>query len=118
MKYQELLAVAKFLYGLLDDIDTVGDMVKADDVAYRKAVEEIQKKKSNVVGYNDGFRIEFKAYDQEDKQMDNNTNEDSKIKYIVKQNSDLYEAYYKAGFTGNDAIKLIAAHGLKLGEGK
>ncbi len=48
--------------------------------------------------------------------MDNNTNVDSKIKYIVKLNSDLYEAYYEAGFTGDDAIKLVAAHGLKLGE--
>ena len=65
MRYQELLAVAKYLYGLLDDIDTVSDMVKDDDRAYREAVEKIQRQKSNVVGYNDGFRIEFKLYNGE-----------------------------------------------------
>ncbi len=48
----------------------------------------------------------------------NNVKRDGNINHVVKQNSDLYEAYYEAGFTGEDAVRLVASHGLKLGEGK
>jgi len=60
VNYQELLEVTHYLYRLLDDIDTVGDMAKDNDTVYREMVERIQAKKGRVIGFNDGFRIEFK----------------------------------------------------------
>ena len=40
---------------------------------------------------------------------------EERIKYIVEMNSKLYEAYYEAGFTGRDSVRLTVLHGLKLG---
>jgi len=54
-------AVAQFLYGLLDDIDTAGDMAKADDSLYRKIVERTQARKREVVAECDGYTVTFKT---------------------------------------------------------
>lgn len=61
MTYEDMHAVAEYLYGLLDDIDTVSDMVKGNDTAYRRAVERIQVKKGRVVAENDGYTIVFRS---------------------------------------------------------
>jgi hypothetical protein len=47
---------AEYLFDLLDNIDTVGDMVKADDKAYREAVEAIHKMRFRVAT-TDGHEI-------------------------------------------------------------
>lgn len=39
---------ARFLFDLLDDIDTVSDMAKADDAEYRETVEVIQRRRFEV----------------------------------------------------------------------
>src|SRR5574343_42513 len=54
-------AVAQFLYGLLDDIDTAGDAAKADDKLYRSFVESIQARKREVVAECDGYTVQFKT---------------------------------------------------------
>lgn len=49
------------LWQLLDDIDTVSDMVKSDDAAYRRLVEKIQAKR-NAIGYSpDGHGLLWRA---------------------------------------------------------
>lgn len=53
-------AIAKYLYQLLDDIDTAGDIAKENDKAYRAIVERIQSKKSKVVESCDGYTVVFK----------------------------------------------------------
>jgi hypothetical protein len=49
---------AHFLWSLLDDIDTVSDMAKADDRTYREAVERIQRRRFEV-GTTDGYSVTF-----------------------------------------------------------
>lgn len=49
---------AQFLFQLLDDIDTASDMAKDDDVAYRKMVQNIQKKRFDVATI-DGYKVTF-----------------------------------------------------------
>lgn len=39
---------AEFLWDLLDNIDTVSDIVKSDDKAYRMTVERIQQMRHTV----------------------------------------------------------------------
>ena len=51
---------ATFLWGLLDDIDTAGDMAKADDKLYRAIVERHQRMRFNV-GSTDGYSLELKT---------------------------------------------------------
>ena len=51
--------IAQYLYKLLDDIDTATDMAKSDDAFYRKVVEHLQSKKSEVVMHCDGYTVEF-----------------------------------------------------------
>lgn len=51
-------AAAQFLWKLLDDIDTVSDMAKGDDKAYRAAVERIQRRRFEV-GSTDGYVVTF-----------------------------------------------------------
>lgn len=60
LSQEELYAIAQFLYGLLDDIDTVSDIAKSDDALYRKLVEKMQQKKSLVGAGNDGHMVVFK----------------------------------------------------------
>ena len=60
MTYNEIHAVAQYLYRLLDDIDTATDMAKSDDMAYRSIVERIQAKKGAVVAECDGYTVTLK----------------------------------------------------------
>lgn len=54
------LAASDFLFGLLDDIDTAGDMAKGDDNAYRRMVERIQRRRFEVAS-TDGYSVSFRA---------------------------------------------------------
>ncbi len=56
---ERLESIAQYLYKLLDDIDTIGDMAKADDVLYRVLVEKTQVKKGQVVAECDGYTVTF-----------------------------------------------------------
>lgn len=47
----------RFLFGLLDDIDTVSDMVKGNDAVYRKRVEAIQKRRWETGITSDGYTL-------------------------------------------------------------
>lgn len=58
LTYSELFDVAKYLYRLLDDIDTTGDVAKSNDKLYRKLVEQIHRKKHKVAT-TDGYNIVF-----------------------------------------------------------
>lgn len=60
MTYEQMHEVAQYLYQLLDDIDTAGDMAKGDDKLYRSIVERIQSKKWLVVDKCDGYTVQFK----------------------------------------------------------
>ena len=60
MTYDEMHEVAQYLYQLLDDIDTAGDMAKADDTLYRKIVERTQTKKGAVVAECDGYTVKLR----------------------------------------------------------
>lgn len=50
--------VARFLWDLLDDIDTAGDIAKADDKTYRDMVERLQRRRFEV-GNTDGQTVTF-----------------------------------------------------------
>ena len=65
MTYDEMHAVAQYLYGLLDDIDTATDMAKSNDKLYRSVVEKIQAKKAAVVAECDGYTVTFKPLTKE-----------------------------------------------------
>jgi hypothetical protein len=54
----EMEKVAQFLFGLLDDIDTVSDIAKGDNALYREIVERIQRKRFEV-GSTDGYTVTF-----------------------------------------------------------
>lgn len=60
MTYEQMHEVAQYLYKLLDDIDTAGDMAKSDDKLYRSIVERTQSKKGLVVDKCDGYTVQFK----------------------------------------------------------
>lgn len=49
--------IIEFLYGLLDDIDTIGDIAKGNDKLYRNMVEEVQKRKSETGIESDGYTL-------------------------------------------------------------
>lgn len=51
-------AAARFLFDLLDDIDTLDDMAKADDAAYRAAVQKVQRRRFEVAT-TDGYTVTF-----------------------------------------------------------
>jgi len=50
---------ARFLFDLLDDIDTASDMAKDDNAAYRRQVEELQKRRFKVATV-DGYEVTFR----------------------------------------------------------
>lgn len=50
----------EFLWDLLDDIDTVSDAAKSDDVGYRRAVTRIQARRHEVGESHDGQTITWK----------------------------------------------------------
>lgn len=51
---------AQYLWKLLDDIDTAGDIAKADDQIYRQIAERLQRKRF-AVGSTDGYSVQFHA---------------------------------------------------------
>lgn len=51
---------ATFLWDLLDNIDTAGDMAKGDDKLYRAIVERHQRRRFEV-GSTDGYSLELKT---------------------------------------------------------
>lgn len=54
-----LINQVKFLWGLLDDVDTAGDMAKSNDKAYRSLVEKIHPKRQQIAE-SDGYEIFIK----------------------------------------------------------
>jgi phosphoenolpyruvate synthase/pyruvate phosphate dikinase len=52
--------IAFFLYNLLDDIDTISDIVKDNNVLYRSLVEQMQDHKKHVVQSCDGHTLVLK----------------------------------------------------------
>ena len=60
MSYRELHTVAQYLYELLDDIDSAGDIAKGDDKLYRAIVERTQSQKWAVVAKCDGYAVTLK----------------------------------------------------------
>ena len=56
---ETMIAQINFLWGLLDDIDAVGDMVKDNDRVYRNIVEKIHPKRTQVAE-SDGYKIFIK----------------------------------------------------------
>jgi len=55
------IGIIEFLWQLLDDIDTVSDMVKSDDAAYRKMVEKIQKRRWETGIDCDGYKLDINS---------------------------------------------------------
>ena len=53
-------AISVFLWSLLDDIDTTSDMAKSNDAAYRKRVEQLQRRRFEV-STSDGYDIAFES---------------------------------------------------------
>lgn len=51
--------IALYLFYLLDDIDTVSDMVKGNDKEFREIVERIHRKRFEVAT-TDGYSVTFK----------------------------------------------------------
>lgn len=51
-------AAAQFLWKLLDDIDTLDDAARDDDVSFRKNCREIQRRRFEV-GATDGYTVTF-----------------------------------------------------------
>lgn len=54
-----LVGAVKFLFGLLDDIDTMGDMAKSDDAGYRRGVERLQKRRWETGITTDGYELDL-----------------------------------------------------------
>lgn len=59
---RQLLATCEmhrsFLFALLDDIDTAGDIAKADDKLYRSIVEKTHRRRFEVAS-TDGYSVTF-----------------------------------------------------------
>lgn len=49
--------IIKYLWNLLDDIDTLDDICKKDDISFRKSTMKIQKKKELTGITSDGYTI-------------------------------------------------------------
>jgi len=58
-RIQDLESVIKYLWMLLDNIDTAGDMAKSDDKLYRHIVERAQKKRWNTGITTDGYVLDL-----------------------------------------------------------
>ena len=59
MNDDKMEKAARFLFNLLDDIDTAGDIAKSDLVMFRQMVEKIQRRRFDVAD-TDGYRVVFK----------------------------------------------------------
>ena len=51
--------IIEYLWQIIDDIDTVSDIAKGNDIAYRGMVEELQKKRWNTGITNDGYKLDL-----------------------------------------------------------
>jgi hypothetical protein len=51
-------AIARFLWDLLDDIDTLDDACKDDDVLFRKSARDVHKRRYEVSD-SDGYFVKF-----------------------------------------------------------
>ena len=51
-------AAADFLFYLLDEIDTAGDIAKSDDRAYRAIVEKLHRRRFEIAD-TDGYTVTF-----------------------------------------------------------
>ena len=49
----------EYLWQIIDDIDTVSDIAKGNDIAYRGMVEELQKKRWNTGITTDGYKLDL-----------------------------------------------------------
>lgn len=56
-RFEAMTGLVDALWGILDDIDTTSDMVKTDDQAFRKRVEELQRRRWDTGVVTDGYRI-------------------------------------------------------------
>lgn len=63
-KFKNKEGKAEFLFGLLDDIDTLDDACKNDDKAFREKVYKIQQRRYEVAS-TDGYEISWKDDDGE-----------------------------------------------------
>lgn len=53
-------SVARWLYSIMDDIDTASDHVRGDDAKYREVVERLQKLRGEVGASFDGQTVTFR----------------------------------------------------------
>ena len=51
--------IIEYLWQIIDDIDTVSDIAKGNDIAYRGMVEELQKKRWNTGITTDGYKLDL-----------------------------------------------------------
>lgn len=51
--------VIKYLWQIIDDIDTASDIAKGNNVAYRGMVERLQKKRWNTGITTDGYELDL-----------------------------------------------------------
>ena len=51
--------IIKYLWQIIDDIDTASDIAKSDDALYRGMVEKLQKKRWNTGITTDGQTLDF-----------------------------------------------------------
>lgn len=51
--------IVEFLWQLLDDIDTISDWAKSNNVAYRRAVEKVQQRRWETGITTDGYTLQM-----------------------------------------------------------
>jgi hypothetical protein len=54
------IEIIKYLWQIIDDIDTAGDMAKGNDKAFRNMVEKLQAKRWLTGITSDGYTLDFK----------------------------------------------------------
>jgi hypothetical protein len=64
--------IARFLFDLLDDIDTASDIAKSDDKLYREYVEKLHRRRFEVAD-TDGYEVIFKDRVNEQESILNTT---------------------------------------------
>ncbi len=68
MKRHEKMAwreLVETLWDIIDDIDTMDDVCRGDDVAYRKAVRRLQKKRWETGITTDGYTLAIPGHIEE-----------------------------------------------------
>ncbi len=51
--------IIEYLWQIIDDIDTVSDIAKENDVVFRNMVEKLQKKRWDTGITTDGYKLDF-----------------------------------------------------------